>query len=386
MTAGAPGTFVDAWRRRKSRAFDLERNSTARRTVELDLWSARRRVYANANLSIYSGQPCEGSCPFCVEKVRPASRGLELVAQKAVEADDDRYFAALDEMLHALRPIDPSVSVTGGEPSMDPRLPRILRTLAAHGARKRTLTTNGAGLLEAREGRLVVDWIGAAGVRHLNISRALPGDGANAELMGLPCQLSADELRYVVTRTKDAGSRVRLSCVLLEGGISDLQGILAYLEFARSLGVDNVVFRQLMLTDPRTHHDGPVVRASDRMRVHLEPLLDELSSNPSFTFQRQVLGYYYYVEVWRHAGVDVVFEEADLAQLERVKRETPAVIHELVFHPNARLASTWQPWDGVLGPSSATEMVQPGLLRPIAEHWSRHPLEPIQVAPTRARG
>jgi cyclic pyranopterin phosphate synthase len=49
----------------------------------------------------------------------------------------------------------------------------------------------------------------------------------------------------------------------------------------------------------------------------------------------------------------VVFEEADLAQLERVKRADPDTIHELVFHPDARLASTWQPWDGVLGPYTA---------------------------------
>jgi molybdenum cofactor biosynthesis enzyme MoaA len=323
--------------------------------VDLEHWSEHRRVYANANLSIYSGQPCEGSCPFCVEKVRPASRGLHLAARKVIEPDDDRYFAALDEVLRVTRPLDPSVSVTGGEPSKDPRLPRILRILAGHGARKRTVTTNGSGLLDASEGRLVVDWIGATGVRHLNISRALPDDGANAALMGLRCQLATNELRYVVRRARDAGTRVRLSCVLIKEGISDLSGMLTYLEFARSMGVDNVVFRQLMLTDPRTHHDGPVVRASDQMRVHLEPLLDQVSDDPSFRFQRQVLGYYYYVEVWRHAGVDVVFEEADLAQLERVKQEAPEVVHELVFHPNAQLASTWQPWDGHLGPAPSQQ-------------------------------
>lgn len=350
MTPGVSGHFVEAWRRRKSAAFDLERNSTARRTVDVELWSARRRIYANANLSIYSAQDCEGSCPFCVEELRPASRGLPLEGQKTVEANDDRYFAALNAVLRALRPVDPSVSVTGGEPTTDPRLPRILRTLAAHDARKRTLTTNGSGLLETRDGRLVVDWIGATGVSHLNISRALPGDRANADVMGLPSQLSVDELREVARRARRAGTRVRLSCILIEGGISNLAGMHVYLEFARSVGVDNVVFRQLMKTDPSTHRDGPVVRASDRMRVELEPILDQVSSDRSFTFQRQVLGYYYYVEVWRNAGVDVVFEEADLARLERVKRDAPEVIHELVFHPNARLASTWQPWDGVLGP------------------------------------
>jgi GTP 3',8-cyclase len=370
VTAGAPRSFVDSWRRRKFDAFDLARNSTARRTMDVQLWSERRRVYANANLSIYSAQPCEGSCPFCVEKLRPASRGLDLAAQRAVEPDADRYFAALDEVMRVTRPLDPSISITGGEPSKDPRLPRILRALAAHGARKRTFTTNGSGLLDVREGALVIDWVGATGVRHLNISRALPGDAANAEIMGLQSYLSVDDLREVVRRARSAGTRVRLSCVLIKGGISNLDGILGYLEFARSLDIDNVVFRQLMETDPATHLDGPVVRASNRMRVRLDPMLDEVAADSSFAFQRQVLGYYYYVEVWRHAGVDVVFEEADLATLERVKGEHPDVIQELVFHPNACLASTWQPWDGVLGPPSRRRF-RPQLTRPARSNTAK---------------
>jgi hypothetical protein len=93
-----------------------------------------------------------------------------------------------------------------------------------------------------------------------------------------------------------------------------------------------------------------VVKFSERRRARLEPLLDAISEAPDFHFVRQVVGYYYYVEVWRHAGMDVVFEEADLAQLERAKAMMPGIVHELIFHPNARLASTWQPWDGILGP------------------------------------
>ncbi len=57
------------------------------------------------------------------------------------------------------------------------------------------------------------------------------------------------------------------------------------------------------------------------------------------------------MEVWRHGSMDVVFEEADLAQLEAAKQADQGVIHELVFHPNGALASTWQPWDGVLTPA-----------------------------------
>ena len=156
--------FQDRWRRMKSAAFDLTGNSTAGRTVELDLWGQPRAIYANANFSIYSRQTCNAKCHFCVEELRPASRGRELAVQRTVEDDDEIYFANLAASLTALRPLDPSVSVTGGEPSKDPRLPRILTTARTGHARKLTLTTNGSGLLDIRDGRPVIAWIADAGV------------------------------------------------------------------------------------------------------------------------------------------------------------------------------------------------------------------------------
>jgi hypothetical protein len=156
-------------------------------------------------------------------------------------------------------------------------------------------------------------------------------------------------LRAVVQRATAGGTRVRLSCVLVRGAIDGVDGILDYLDFASSLGVNNVIFRQLMKTDAATTAVNHVVRFSDSHRVFLEPLLEVLSGDHRFQFVQQIVGYYYYVEIWRHGGVDVVFEEADLARLERTKHLEPGLIHELVFHPNGVLASTWQPWDGVLG-------------------------------------
>lgn len=270
--------------------------------------------------------------------------------QKTVEADNERYFAAMQSVLDGLKPLNPSVSVTGGEPSQDARLPRILRTLQASAARKRTVTSNGSGLLDVREGKPLIDWIADTGVAHLNISRAHGDDRINAKLMRYRASPDAAALREIVTRAQRGGTRVRLSCVLVANSVDDVSGVLAYLDFAQSAGVDNVIFRQLMHTDPTTTQANFVTKFSDRRRVAMTPLLAELARREDFTFQRQVMGYYYYVEVWRYKNIDVVFEGADLAQLERTKHSMPGVIQELIFHPNSRLASTWQPWDGVLGP------------------------------------
>lgn len=342
--------FNDRWRRLKSDAFDLTSNSTTGAATTIRLWNSPTRIYTNANLSVYSAQTCNARCTFCVEELRPASRGASLALQKKIERDDEVYFSALQSTLTELRSLNPSVSVTGGEASKDPRLPAILRTLAAHNARKRTLTTNGSGLLDLRQGKTVIDWITDTGLQHLNISRAHPDYDRNSQLMRFDEGLSDHALRSVVRTANTAGVRVRLSCVLLKESVNDLAALLDYLDYASGLGIDNVIFRQLMKTDPQTHARNRVVEYCDDQRVLLEPILDTISANGMFSFQRQIVGYYYYVEVWRYKNIDVVFEEADLARLEQVKRADPNTVHELVFHPNGQLASTWQPWDGLLGP------------------------------------
>lgn len=344
--------FNDVWRRQKSGAFNLYQNSTARRTITFSLWGKQATVYANANLSIYSAQRCNAACPFCVEELRPASRGVTLQMQKQVESNEDRYFDRLERCLDELRPLCPTLSITGGEPSKDRRLPRILACTSRTPAPRRTLTTNGSGLFDHCGKTRVLDHVANGQLDHLNISVADPDPQTNAALMRLRGGLNPEQLRTVVSTMAHVKTRVRLSCVLLKTSVNSVDRIVGYCDFAASMGIDNVIFRQLMKSDPATHAANSIVSYSDNQRVLLEPILREIGDHSGFEFVKQIVGYYYYVEVWRYQGIDVVFEEADLRHLESVKRRQPELIHELVFHPNGNLASTWQPWDGVLGPPS----------------------------------
>lgn len=358
--------FNPDWRRAPEAAFDVDATATGQGTRPWRVGEATYRVYRNVNLSIYSGQRCNARCPFCVEELRPASRGGELEAQKHGESDDARYFSRLEAALALTRPLDPSLSITGGEPSLDPRLPGILARVAAAGLRKRTLTTNASGLLGPRpdggQGDLL-DVVLASGLAHLNISRAHWEADVNQRVMRIdPPPPDPDAaLREIVGRARAAGVRPRLSCVLLAGLVDDLEDCRRYLEFAAAVGVDNVVFRQLMRYDPVTHRPNAVTRHTDAAFVSQRPILEALQPSApgtgapaaDFTFIRHVLGYYYSVEVYRHAGpagpMDVCFEGADLALIERRRAGVEpgaAPIHELIFHPDTALCSTWQPWDG----------------------------------------
>ncbi|MHA1733582.1 MAG: radical SAM protein [Promethearchaeota archaeon] len=314
-------------------------------------------VYGNPNLSIYSAAECNAACPFCVEKLRPLSRGGRLEEQREV-ASDRHYFERMENAFRILRPLDPTLSITGGEPSIDPRLPRIVELVKHFKFRKRTFTTNGSGLLPNGLVPLLVE----GGFSHLNLSRAHHDGNRNQEIMKVRDAFTNADLSRVVELTRGTGLRPRLSCVLQRGAVDDLESVLEYLEWASSIGVDNVVFRQIMSYDRGTYLPDPVVSFCEGHLVEVAPILQEIHGDlgerhPSFEFTKQVVGYYYYVEVYSYeskAGrrLDVVFEEADLSWIERRKREDgkrprPRV-YEFVFHPNGRLCSTWQPWDGAL--------------------------------------
>jgi molybdenum cofactor biosynthesis enzyme MoaA len=344
MTAAG---LVAAWRQRQSFAFDLAKNSSARRTVTFPLGGRDVTAYANANLSVISPRECNATCPFCVEKLRPASRGRLFERMDRPAVDD--YLGALNRALAELAPLNPSVSITGGEPSLDPALPAMLDVLRRRHARKMTITTNGSGLFHMRDGLRIIEWIATSGVKHLNISRACVDDRRNAELMKMTDGLDANTLGLAVRWAKGRGVRPRLSCALIDGEVAGPEGILEYLSFAKGLGADNVVFRELMKPDAGAMNpDDTVARYCGEKRISLAPILEWVSQDPRFSFVRQVMGYYYYVEVWRLGGMDVVFEAADLGRIETAKIKTPGLIHELVFHPDGTLASTWRAREGII--------------------------------------
>ncbi|GAB4326669.1 MAG: hypothetical protein Kow0069_33270 [Promethearchaeota archaeon] len=357
--ARGPNWTLRTW---KQRAFAVRVNSTSGRWVTWTNPATGRKysVYSNVNLSVYSARACNADCGFCVEKLRPASVGVaweESAPLLRKRINDAEYFHKLDRALSWLEPLDPSVSVTGGEPSLDPRLPQIVALLARHHCRKRTLTSNGTGFRDPRLLRLLVD----AGFAHLNLSRAHYDEEVNAKLMGLEAGLlSNGELERIAQRLRGCRLRPRLSCVLQRGGVASERDALEYLDWAAAAGFDNVVFRQLMDFDPASTLTNRVALYCQRHRVPVAKVTRDLSrllGSARFRFVKQVVGYYYYVEVFRYwpvarraKFVDVVFEEADLSFIDRdrAKPRVVPVVHELVFHPNGRTCSTWHPWKGFL--------------------------------------
>lgn len=309
-----------------------------------------KSVYDNANLSIFVNESCNANCKFCVDQLRFESKGKKFVKERI--SDDDEYFLRLEKILETLRPLNTSISITGGEPTKSPRLPRILQLVSKYNFRKRVITTNGSGLLDIADGKRIIDHIIENGFHHLNISKTHYLENVNADVMQFENSYFTNEQMAEVVRIAMSGNvRPRLSCLLLKGAVRNVVGMMRYMDFFGAMGVDNIIFRETMDYNQSAMRNFPKLRFLEENKVFLNDVWRDIDLLPNlFRPIVQVLGYYYYCEVYKYNGIDMVTESANLAAIETQMTKTPNTVYEMVFHPNGNLNSSWIEDEGVLLP------------------------------------
>ena len=323
-------------REKRQECFNLEDY----KFLDFDFQGLKRKVYSNVNLSIYTDDYCNANCSFCVAQLRFENRG-QLYKKGRIQSDQE-YFNRLSQVLEYLRPLNPSISITGGEPTKSRRLIPILELIEKFGYRKRTLTTNGSGLFDEVNGKTVLQHIADNHFQHLNISKTHYSEEINKEIMKYEVGYTSNEdIRKIALFCKTHNLRPRLSCLLLKEGIHDLQGIISYLNFYKDLGIDNVIFRETMDYSEEDMINQEKMRYLKENKVRLNDIWKEIDNDSRFTPIRQLLGYYYYVEVYKYQNIDMVSESANLVKLYEEKSKSPETVFEMVFHPNGNLNRGW---------------------------------------------
>ena len=69
---------------------------------------------------------------------------------------------------------------------------------------------------------------------------------------------------------------------------------------------------------------------------------------PEITPYLNLVGYYYYVEIYKYNGCTIASESADLEQQYAEKKKNRDMIYEMVFHTNGVLAGSWVPTEDIL--------------------------------------
>ena len=308
--------------------------------IEHEFETGKRSVYKNFNFSIFVDDYCNADCKFCVAQLRYQHKNA--LYQKAHIEDRDKYLARLEEVLKMVRPLNPSVSLTGGEPTLSPIFIDILRLVDKYDFRKRTITTNGSALLKTVENDTIVNHLIQNGFNHLNISRASYDDKLNREIMryNVEKEYCTDEmLREILSITNKSAMSHRLSCILLKESVNSVEEMKKYLDFYSTLGANNFIFRELMDYD-KTAINTEKMTYCDQNKIKLYDIWHQFDDYPEFKPYLNLLGYYYYVEIYKYKGMTVASESADLNIQYREKEKHPEMVYEMVFHNNGNLCGS----------------------------------------------
>ena len=326
--------------RKKLFDFDLSNYET----VQFAFKNKQYKIYKNFNLSIFTDSYCNADCKFCCAKLRYEQEKIEFSRNQNYFED---YFKRLDALLAKVRPLNPSISITGGEPTLSVKFARILELLDKYDFRKKVITTNGSNLLCKAKGsnKTCLELLNECRFDHLNISRTSYDDVANNTEMRFNNEdhtFSNADMETVVELLKkmDSKMRIRMSCILLNRGISSLDEIKKYVDFYKKLGVDNFVFRDLMVYDEKTVNKC-IMEYYKEKRIDLYDLYEKFDADSEFKKMLNILGYYYYTEIFEYNGCTVATEKADLQKEYEVLRDEEDSIYELIFHPNGNLCASW---------------------------------------------
>lgn len=186
---------------------------------------------------------CQAACPFCFSDASVSAEqdqarlDLEKVARHAEEA----------ARLGAER----FVITGGGEPGLV-RHELLIKLIRAGGGPlgKTVLITNGHHLArrdDAARAQMLADYAGA-GLNVLAVSRHHHDDAASARLMSLETNVAAVARTWRGGRDAWPALRLRLTCVLQQGGVQDMETMEAYVDWAAANGVGELCFKELYVS------------------------------------------------------------------------------------------------------------------------------------------
>lgn len=307
-----------------------------------------KKLYKNFNFSVFIDEFCNSACSFCVAELRYETRGFEYRKNKILKNKDD-YFKRVRDIFDKIRPYDPSISITGGEPTISPRFPELVKLIDEYDFRKRVVTSNGTGLFRKMPGADAtnIDLLMRHNFDHLNISRAAYDEDLNQQLMLYKgrTRTTKEDIGKIVDYIKNDKLDLRLSCVLTKDGVNGFDAIKDYARnFNSNFGVNNIIFRELMISDDGAQNTD-VIDWCNAQRVHLDDIWPDFDADPSLKPITSVLGYYYYVEVWNMLNGDnnitITTEASNLQEQVVQMQQHEDVVYEMVFHENGNLTAGW---------------------------------------------
>lgn len=294
---------------------------------ELELAGKTYDVYSNVGLTIYVTNRCNSDCSFCMNKYEE-----NFLCSKEIQ-NDEEYLSRLEYILQILKPINPSIMITGGEPTKSRRLPEVIKLVHKYGYKLRSFSTNGTGLLDVVDGKSILQYMYENDFcNNINISRHAISAGTNFEIMKTKGDLTDERITEIATFCRTHNMRVRMGCTLQKNSVSNLQQMLEYYDYYQNLGIDTVIFREPVPINP--NRNG--YEDYKKQAVNISPIVEDIHLRSDFVYAYTLDGLYYNVKHFRYKDKLVkCYKEKHTASSE--------IVRDLIFYADGRLVDT--NWD-----------------------------------------
>lgn len=286
--------------------------------------------FAHPNINLYLDvcKNCNCDCKFCICKTS-FERGY---------IDDDKYFKAFLEAVNILNPINPSVQIVGGEPTIRPYLlNKILTAISFLQIRNPVLGTNGYGL----HGGLL-ERVKYSTLEHINISRHYYNEYSNRNIMNYHIDdMSNDELAEAAKCLRG----VRVQCNLTGGEIDTYGEVMQFIAYAyHKLGVKTVSFAQLTPLPSGSFYDPSIIKYVAERPVDIDGILERIEKDNRFRFVKYRGGVACYYEIWEFNAYEkpmsIQFKFSDNNWLEKADND-PRAMPDVILHTDGSLCASW---------------------------------------------
>jgi len=272
-----------------------------------------KNIYTNCNFSVFLLGECNANCKFCVAHIR--NNQLK---------DDKIQLKYIKKAIELVKPLNPTVSLSGGEPTLSPIFEEVCELL--NGFRIKAVTTNGHVLERTIPILIKNNWT------YLNISVPHYDDAKQKCMMNWDKSIDVSNLEFNSTR---------LSCILSVEGINTKEEVLNYVDYFYQKGIR--IFRQMTEGEvfPTNERNESIVRYIRDNKVDMTTCIPK-----EFEFFKENRGYYYWVLLHKYKDAVIAYEAANLAERNNALKDNK--IFELVLHPNGNLNYGWDPNKEVL--------------------------------------
>ena len=269
-------------------------------------------VDSHSQIIIYPTIKCNADCDFCLNKFD------KTLCKCKIELDRQQYLNKLINVFNILKPLNPYISICGGEPSLNKLTVDILKLSKEYNINHRIFATNGSGLLKRYDNKILLQHMKENGaVNNINISKSSFNNDDNFNIMKY--NITNKELKTISTFCNINNMSARLSCLLHTKGVNDLKSILEYHNISSKLGFKSEIFREQIKTNKHNN-----------IFVDIKPIIEDIHNNNDFKYIRTMQGHYYTVEIFKYKDNIVKCYK------EKFKQDTK-FIRDFVFLPNGHL-------------------------------------------------